>query len=340
MIDAVTEFLGHWDLFGDSFLVGCWIGIALAQLGVLVVARDQIFVGAAVSQASTLGVALSLGLVLSGTVAPSTPAPPVALDGAVPAAGVGFLDIDPNASDPFAVRPAEPGASEQHPGRHHVAIDDDPWTSAALAIGFAVLAALLTARGSGRAGRESHEAIAGWVFLACASFSILVVVRSDHGAEEVHRLLFSSLLGATRSEAVALGCFAALGVVLVAALRRRLLLVVLDPAMAEAIGLRSRWWETGIAIWLGLSVGFSVRVAGLLYAFGCLVLPALVARSVHREVAPMLITAPLVALAAIAPGFVLSHHFDWPAAQATVAAMSVLVVLGWTFAAARRRLAR
>ena len=54
--------MASWGLFHNTYLVGWLIGFLLALVGVLVVARDQIFIGAAVSQASTLGIALALGL--------------------------------------------------------------------------------------------------------------------------------------------------------------------------------------------------------------------------------------------------------------------------------------
>ena len=51
-----------WALFHNTHLVGRLIRLLLALIGVLVVARDQIFIGAAVSQASTLGIAIALAV--------------------------------------------------------------------------------------------------------------------------------------------------------------------------------------------------------------------------------------------------------------------------------------
>jgi ABC-type Mn2+/Zn2+ transport system permease subunit len=57
---VVQSFLASWSLFRNSYLVGWLIGLVLALVGVVVVARDQVFLGAAVSQASTLGIAVAL----------------------------------------------------------------------------------------------------------------------------------------------------------------------------------------------------------------------------------------------------------------------------------------
>jgi ABC-type Mn2+/Zn2+ transport system permease subunit len=49
-------------LFRDAYLVGWLAAALLSVVGVVVVAREQVFLGAALSQASTLGVALALWL--------------------------------------------------------------------------------------------------------------------------------------------------------------------------------------------------------------------------------------------------------------------------------------
>jgi len=57
---VIRDFLDSWNLFGTTYGVGLLAAAALSQVGVWVVARNQIFLGAAVAQASTLGVAVAL----------------------------------------------------------------------------------------------------------------------------------------------------------------------------------------------------------------------------------------------------------------------------------------
>jgi ABC-type Mn2+/Zn2+ transport system permease subunit len=274
---VIAEFLASWPLFQNAYLAGWLIGGLLALIGVLVVARDQIFIGAAVSQASTLGAALALrtaDLLASGS--------------AAWLAGDAFLSF--------------------------------------LAVLSSVVAALLTARGS-TAGRESHEARTGWVFLLSASFAILLVAHSPHGLQEVQRLLSSSIIGATTLDLWLLGglVVVALGVLVVA--HRPLLLLAMDAEMAAAVGLRVERWSAATALALGLAVGLSMHCAGLLYTFGCLVLPPLVARNLVREVRPMFVVAPLIALGTGLCGFVLANYYDYPPAQMTVALLCALLAL-------------
>ena len=58
----IADFVASWPLFADTYLAAWLIAGLLSLVGVWVVARDQIFLGAAVSQASTLGTAVALFL--------------------------------------------------------------------------------------------------------------------------------------------------------------------------------------------------------------------------------------------------------------------------------------
>ena len=275
------EFIDSWPLFHHAYLAGAGMAVALALTGVVVVARNQIFVGAAVSQASTLGIAALLWL--SGLSA------------------------------------AWHERVEEVHGLTHFA-----------GVLASVVAALFAGR-EARAGREGREALTGWIFLLGASASVLIVSNSPHGLEEVQRLQLSSLIGATPGDVAGFGALAAFAIVFVAVARPRLMLFCVDPVMAASVGLRVGAWSVGLALWLGLVTGFSLYSAGMLFTFGGLVLPALLARALCREFAPVFVLAPLLALAAAFAGFVLANHFDLPPAQMTVALLSLALPVAWLF---------
>lgn len=66
-MDALTlkDFYAAWELFGTPALTGAIIGLVLGLLGVYVVLRRLVFLSAAVSQAASLGVALSFFAAIS-----------------------------------------------------------------------------------------------------------------------------------------------------------------------------------------------------------------------------------------------------------------------------------
>ncbi|MGE3535910.1 MAG: metal ABC transporter permease [Candidatus Tectimicrobiota bacterium] len=283
----LSQFLASWPLFQQAYMTAWLSAMLLALLGVLAVARDQIFLGAAVSQAATLGIAVALVLRKWST---------------------GFLGTW--------------------------------WQSdaalATAAMGFAVLATLLSTQ-QPRPGDLSAEARTGWVFLGSASCTMLLVAHSPHGLAEIQRLLSSSLIGATRTDVrIFAGCL--LGAVLGFSLGwQRILLLIMDPALAPATGMRVSRWSLGLSISLGLVVGLSIRATGLLYTFGCLVLPALVAKHLCREVRPLFLVAPSVALGTSVLACVLAEATDSPPAQMTVALLWLLTGLTWCLRRLRGR---
>lgn len=273
MIDA---FLASWPLFHDTYVAGVAIAFVLALLGVWVVARDQIFLGAAVSQASTLGIAALLWL-----------------------EGIGAI----------------PAAS---------------WLGSQAAAGVcAVAASVTTALWVVPPGRAGGEARTAWVFLLAASVPVLLLAHSPHGLEEVHRLMFSTLLGATPLDVALFGALALATAGAVARWSAPLRLFASDAEMAAAVGLPVRALGLGVALWLGVAIGLSIHVSGLIYTFGCLVLPAIAARNLCREMRSMLWVAPALAVAAAALAFVVANAWDLPPAHATVAGLCAVVALSW-----------
>jgi ABC-type Mn2+/Zn2+ transport system permease subunit len=93
--------------------------------------------------------------------------------------------------------------------------------------------------------------------------------------------------------------------------------------------MKMKIWGLVTSAWLGLAVGLSIRASGMLYTFGCLVLPALVAKNLCREVRDMFFVAPVVAILAGITGFVLANYYDYPPGQMTVALYCLLLVLVW-----------
>jgi ABC-type Mn2+/Zn2+ transport system permease subunit len=266
----IADFLASWALFADAWLASWLIAVLLALLGVAVLARGQVFLGAAMSQSATAGIALVLGLW-------------------GPVHGAWILHLDAIVAMAAAL-------------------------AAAIAVGL---------------GRGHREAVTGWIVLTAGAVAMLAVARSPHGAETVNRLLASSLVGATGGDVVVFALMLAAVVAVVCWRGGVLRALFIDPGFAAAVGVRVGRWELALAIALGLAIGWSLHVAGTLYAFGCLILPALAARQVCREVGTMALVAPAIALVLAVAGSVIANAADLPPAQVTVALLGGAVAAGW-----------
>ncbi|MBL58836.1 MAG: hypothetical protein CMO75_04120 [Verrucomicrobiales bacterium] len=263
----IAEFIESWSLFSRTYISAILIGISLSLMGVVVVARGNVFVAAAVAQASMLGVALSL-----------------------------FFQI------------GQPVLS---------------------AVFCSIGASLLVARKHQVGGGSTSEEMTGWIFLTSGSLSVLLLVRMPYGLKEIQSLFSSSIIGAGSADMFVFSGLLILFVGFLALRMRRLTLYLSDPVMAAAVGANIFLWSAAIASSLGLATGLAIRSSGMLFTFGCLILPAQMAKIISRDIPRMFMVAPVIALASVLFGLMLGNSYDLPPAQTVVALMSGLLLLAW-----------
>ena len=256
------------------------------MLGVLVVARGQVFIGAAMAQASTLGVATATWL---------------------GAASVGGL--------------LTAGAMQT-----------------TLGVLTCIAAAMLLMRQprSSRPGRG--EEVTAWLFVGAAAMTVLLLAHHPLGMKQIQRLLASSVIGASRMDVIMFSTLAPLTALLLLGAGRRLVLLIADPVMAAAVGMRLWLWNTAIAVGVGLGVGLAIGSSGLLYSFGCLVLPALIARHLCTQIRPMFWVSPLIAAVTSATGLFVAHTWNYPPGQMVVVLLCCGLVVAWAVIEVRERM--
>ncbi|MDC0319286.1 metal ABC transporter permease [Verrucomicrobia bacterium] len=263
----ILEFLESWSLFSRTYISALLIGASLSLMGVVVVARGNIFVAAAVAQASMLGVALSL-----------------------------FFGI------------GQPVLS---------------------AVFCSVGASFLVARKHQEGGASTGEEMTGWIFLAGGSLSVLLLARMPYGLKEIQSLFSSSIIGVGSADVIVFGGLLFVFVMFIALRLRRLTLYLSDPVMAAAVGANIFLWSIAIASSLGLATGLAIRSSGMLFTFGCMILPAQMAKIICRDISGMFLVAPLVALFCVMFGLVLGNYYDLPPAQTIIALMCFFLLVIW-----------
>lgn len=209
----------------------------------------------------------------------------------------------------------------------HAGHGSDMWF-AYLGAGLAAAAASLGVAwfvGARRPG--GYEALNSWIFAMAASLTGILAARRGGGLDEAEQLFSGNIIGASGAEAwlfLALLCAA---IVVTLLCGRALAQVSLDPDFAASAGVSRRAWELFGAAWLGITVGLSIRYAGMLFAFAFLALPALAARNLARSLAQMFWLAPLLAATAAFAGFFLANGLDLPLSQTATACMGGAVVI-------------
>jgi len=263
------------------------VALLCSYLGVFIVLRRAVFVGAALSQVSSFGVALALWLC-----------------GSMGGTAHGEL----------------------------------PWLAHPMALVLTVGAALVFAA-QPRERRLPRETIIGVAYAAAGALTILVVAVSAGAEAQVVNLLFGNVLTISDSGIVGLGVLLLLVGGTHAAFFKEFLFVSFDPDMAQALGLRARWWNALLFLTIGLTVAFTIRAAGALVVFSFLVLPAATALLVGGGLRSVWVLAGLAGLVGCVVGISVSYVADFPTGPTMVASNTVLLALAALANTVWRRLA-
>ena len=270
----LTSFIESWGLFAEVYITGWLLACLLAVIGVPYIAKDQIFVGAAVTQAAMFGVGIGLW---------------------IPHTGIANL----------------------------VQLVNYDLLIGGMAVVFAVFATFLTA--SAHSHGQTAEALTGWIFLLSMSATIVLLFHTPIGSSEINQRFASSIIGATRIDVLIYGALSIFVITIVLKFRDELTLLMVDNEMARAVGLNIRLWDLSISLFTGFVLGLSLRTAGMLFTFGQLVLPALIAKNFCREIRQIFFAAPVVAVVICVSAFVLANHWDYALGSFSVLLLCVIL---------------
>jgi zinc/manganese transport system permease protein len=109
-------------------------------------------------------------------------------------------------------------------------------------------------------------------------------------------LLFGTFFGITNSQVVVLLAVALVAIALVGVAARPLLFASIDPDVAAARGLPTRWLSIGFLVLLGVAAAEVSQVTGSLLVFALLVLPPATAQRVSARPSVSLLAGVVIAL--------------------------------------------
>ena len=191
-----------------------------------------------------------------------------------------------------------------------------------LAISLGALAAgLLTAALTSailRRSRLREDTATAVVFVLMLALGVVVVSRVEGYAVDLNSFLFGDVLGVSGPEVVSSLLLAGLGVAVVVALYRPLLLVSFDRQRAAALGLRVELLQLALLALIAVAVVIGFRVVGSLLVLGLLIAPAATAALLTRRLPTMMAVAAAIAAASAPLGLLASWHLDLAAGASIV----------------------
>ena len=175
---------------------------------------------------------------------------------------------------------------------------------------FSVAAALLIAGGSRTAARRDlmqESAVTGTVGAAGLALGFLFLSLYGGILENLEGLLFGSFLGITTSQVRTLAAITVAVLVFFVAAGRPLLYSSLDELAAGARGVPIRALQVAFLVVLGLAVGATAQITGVLLVFALLVAPAAAAQQLTARIPLSLGLTVVFALVIIWLGLTLAY---------------------------------
>jgi zinc/manganese transport system permease protein len=214
--------------------------------------------------------------------------------------------------------------------------DPHDWQSYAFSIAFTLIgAAIFTLTRMKEHQQVPQEALIGIVYVVAAAGGILLLNNSPHGNEELKQTLVGELLYLQTPEQVfkPFTLYAVIGLVHFV-FRRKLLAISFEPARAEGEGLSIRGWDFLFYALFGIVVTTFVHIGGVLLVFSYLIIPAVCANFLARNLMSLLAIGCAVSTFGSVAGIYCSSVFNWPVGAAIVCVLGgtlLLVVVAQKF---------
>lgn len=194
---------------------------------------------------------------------------------------------------------------------------------AALIVG---LGSLLIARNS-RLGQETALAI-----LYTTSFAAGILMLEFAPVQiDVDHFLFGNILFASDADLHTVFWVSAVALVVLTALRRPMILMLFEPAAAQALGVPVRWLNYVLLGLLILVLISTLQAVGCLLALGLLVTPAATVYLLTDRTDLLFWGGGIVGAVGAALALFLSHHLDIGTGSAIVLTLGAAFFVAWVF---------
>jgi ABC-type Mn2+/Zn2+ transport system permease subunit len=183
-----------------------------------------------------------------------------------------------------------------------------------------------------RRGRGQPEGRLGTAYVVAAALSILLLSKNPYGEIGWLDMMKGEVIAISNFD---LGLTAATLMLVIAVMglfHRELLLVSFDREMAIILRKNVIFWDVLLYLLIGMTVSMAVLSVGPLIAFGFLLIPALSAHMVARNMRQFIVLASLIGGLAAFLGFCIAYKFDLPVGPTDVVLLGFLYAVTWIIA--------
>ncbi|MDD5259043.1 MAG: metal ABC transporter permease [bacterium] len=158
----------------------------------------------------------------------------------------------------------------------------------------------------------TRESIIGFTYAFTSSLAIIFIAKAEHGEANILEVLSGNIFTITDGQLFfTTAVFFGAGI-LHALFYQRFILLAFDAETASAGGIKTGIWNFVFYLILGITISLGIQTAGVLLVFSYLVIPAMTALLIARNMSKTFITSVLVGVIATVAGVYLSFALDLP----------------------------
>jgi len=183
-----------------------------------------------------------------------------------------------------------------------------------------------------RRGRGQPEGRLGTAYVVAAALSILLLSKNPYGEIGWLDMLKGEVITISNFDLGLTAAALTLIIVVMGVFHKELFLVSFDREMAMILRKNVIFWDVLLYLLIGLTVSMAVLSVGPLIAFGFLLIPALTAHQIARNMRQFTILAPLIGGVAAFFGFCIAYKLDLPVGPMDVVLLGALYAVIWIIA--------
>lgn len=181
-----------------------------------------------------------------------------------------------------------------------------------------------------RRSRGLSEGRLGTAYVVAYALSIIILSKNPHGETGWLDLMKGEVITVSTTDFIMTA--AALGIVLavLGLFYKELLFVSFDRSMAVTLGKNVVFWDVVLYLLIGMTVSMAVLSVGPLISFGFLLVPALTAHLLARNVRQLMAIAAVSGGLAAFLGFWIAYANDLPVGPTDVVLLGVIYAALWS----------
>ena len=171
------------------------------------------------------------------------------------------------------------------------------------------------------------DTLLGIISHSCLAFGLILVSVVDAGRLALSSYLLGDILSTTTGDLWMVGAVLVTVALLIWRNWSSLLMVAVDPALAQVEGVPVKWMQCLLLCLLSSTIAVAINVVGVLLITALLIIPAAAARFFAKTPETMVFGAALIGCLSVVAGLLASLYWDTPAGPSIVAGSSVFFIL-------------